>query len=88
MKSETFSECRAEYERRGGRERGDRIVRCGKALGHRGDHEEADGGATWPRAAACTCPGPIDISSFLEQGNGDHRFAPGLRDPDCSVHRG
>lgn len=51
-KSETFRQCRAEYERPGGREHGDRIVRCGKVLGHLGDHEEVDGGATWPREAA------------------------------------
>lgn len=54
--SDTFRQCRAEYERPGGREHGDRIVRCGKVLGHRGDHEEADGGATWHRGADHTDP--------------------------------
>lgn len=51
-KSETFRQCHDEYERPGGRDRGDRIVRCGKVLDHLGDHEEVDGGATWPREAA------------------------------------
>jgi hypothetical protein len=39
--------CRSEYERPGGRNRGDRIVRCHLPDGHPGEHEEADTEATW-----------------------------------------
>lgn len=44
--------CRAEYERLEGRQRGDRVVRCGLPAGHDGDHDEMiDGepGNSWPR---------------------------------------
>lgn len=39
--------CRDEYERPGGREHGDRIVKCHLKPGHRGEHEEAETGITW-----------------------------------------
>ena len=63
--SDTSRQCRAEYERPGGREHGDRIVRCGKVLGHRGDHEEADGGATWHRGADHTDPRGVVVDGTL-----------------------
>jgi hypothetical protein len=39
--------CRSEYERAGGRNRGDRIVRCHLPDGHPGEHEEADTEIQW-----------------------------------------
>jgi len=39
--------CGSEYTRPGGRERGDRIIRCHLAHGHPGEHEEADTEVTW-----------------------------------------
>jgi len=39
--------CRAEYQRPGGRQHGDRIVRCHLLAGHSGEHMEANTGATW-----------------------------------------
>lgn len=39
--------CRAEYERPGGRQHGDRIVRCHLLAGHPGEHEEANTEVTW-----------------------------------------
>jgi hypothetical protein len=47
--------CAAEYQRPGGRQHGDRIVRCDLLTGHDGDHEETATGSTWPRT-----PEPID----------------------------
>ncbi len=42
--------CGNQYERQGGRQRGDRIVCCDLLIGHPGDHEEIDTGNTWPAA--------------------------------------
>lgn len=39
--------CESEYKRPGGRQRGDRIVRCHLERGHSGHHEEADTEVTW-----------------------------------------
>jgi hypothetical protein len=39
--------CLARYERPGGRERGDRIVRCHLSADHSGEHEEADTEVKW-----------------------------------------
>lgn len=39
--------CDAKYERPGGREHGDRIVRCGRANGHDGLHREFDDAPEW-----------------------------------------
>lgn len=39
--------CPARYERPGGRERGDRIVKCHLPAGHPGEHEEVDTEVTW-----------------------------------------
>lgn len=39
--------CRVEYERPGGREHGDRIVRCHLPAGHPGEHEEDGTEVTW-----------------------------------------
>ena len=55
--------CRAQYERPEGRQRGDRIVECGRLDGRAGDHDEMIDGytgiATWPRReeppATSTC---------------------------------
>jgi hypothetical protein len=40
--------CDAQYERPGGRERGDRIVRCSMPKGHEGTHYEGATEAEWP----------------------------------------
>lgn len=43
--------CGARYERPGGAERGDRIVRCSLPADHRDqNHQEEDTGAAWPAA--------------------------------------
>jgi hypothetical protein len=42
--------CPNEYTRPGGRQRGDRIVRCHLPAGHTGEHEEADTERTWLNA--------------------------------------
>lgn len=39
--------CTAQYERPGGREPDDRVVRCHLQAGHPGPHEEADTEITW-----------------------------------------
>lgn len=47
--------CRAEYTRPGGRQPGDRIVRCDLPAGHRrwgSDHRETETSTTWPVAIA------------------------------------
>lgn len=41
-------QCHVEYRRPGGRQPGDRIVRCQLAKWHEGDHEEIDSASTWP----------------------------------------
>jgi hypothetical protein len=41
--------CHDEYHRPGGRQPGDRIVRCDLDLDHDCDHEETASGSTWPR---------------------------------------
>lgn len=41
------TECRAQYQRPGGRQPGDRIVHCHLPAGHPGEHEEADTEVTW-----------------------------------------
>lgn len=48
-------ECRAQYQRPGGRQPGDRIVRCARPTGHDGAHEEPDG-AAWEDLPAEQCP--------------------------------
>jgi hypothetical protein len=40
-------QCPDQYERAGGRERGDRIVHCHLSVGHRGPHIELDTDSTW-----------------------------------------
>lgn len=45
--SETNRECGVQYERPGGRERGDRIVDCDLRIGHEGPHEETETGSRW-----------------------------------------
>lgn len=53
--------CGYEYIRPGGRQRGDRIVKCGLWASHDGPHEEDGTGNTWPRdpsTETCGAPGP------------------------------
>lgn len=66
--------CGAEYERAGGRLRGDRVVRCNLPFGHVGDHEERDDN------------GEV-ISSWQRQYRpGKSRQVPGLAiEPDAST---
>jgi hypothetical protein len=42
--------CPVEYVRPGGRQPGDRIVKCQRSPGHVGPHEEAETGVTWTSA--------------------------------------
>lgn len=49
--------CPAEYTRTGGRQRGDRIIRCHLPYGHGGEHEEADTECTWLDAAPVAAGG-------------------------------
>lgn len=50
--------CGAEYIRPGGRQRGDRIVRCDLPAGHTGAHEEIDTGSLWsPAEVGAPLPG-------------------------------
>lgn len=51
--------CNNQYERIGGRQPGDRIVECGRPLGHEDDHHEyVDGKVAnaWPNAAVAVPP--------------------------------
>lgn len=47
MSTAAQSACDIEYPRPGGRQRGDRIVRCDLPRGHHGDHCETDTGSMW-----------------------------------------
>jgi len=83
--------CGSEYTRPGGRERGDRIVRCHLAPGHPGEHEEADTEVTWPASVpaplsagercvdgpAEDCPRRIDVTDMTDAGRGVRSFAHG-----------
>jgi len=70
--------CGVEYTRPGGRQPGDRIVRCDLTRGHDGDHEETDTGSTWP---GCTCD-LVDVSRF---NSGKPEYV--LGDPEgCPIH--
>lgn len=48
--------CGAEYVRAGGRQPGDRTVRCDLPAGHDGGHEDTDTGSMWP-ATGVDLPG-------------------------------
>jgi hypothetical protein len=57
-----IEQCGDEYERLGGRERGDRIVRCGMASGHAGRHREMVGGPPWdPKPVVNDDPMPVFV---------------------------
>lgn len=54
--SQVSRACGAQYERPGGRERGDRIVNCDLGIGHEGEHEETETGSRWPTAGEFAVP--------------------------------
>ena len=59
------AQCRAVYKRPGPPEPGDRIVRCGRRKGHRGDHDEmieGEAGNWWPQEPAPADPAGLDAA--------------------------
>jgi hypothetical protein len=69
-------QCTAEYERPGGRQRGDRIVRCHLQAGHPGEHEEDGTDVTWIDTPVST---PEESRSVAD-------WWPGTIDPDDPDH--
>jgi hypothetical protein len=80
----TPDRCPARYEREGGRDPGDRIVKCHLEAGHPGEHEEEGTEVTWPQD---------DLDRFLAEQLKDPEFArvwqrQELRDWRAAYERG
>jgi hypothetical protein len=80
--------CSNRYQRPGGAQRGDRIVKCSLPACHLGDHEEEPGGNTWPATYTpdpdCACDGKCRWCAHMgceaccdSYANGDHGVKDG-----------